>query len=136
VASVLGLGREATAPAAIYEELDVRVKPTKASGRRRSPSSVSGSVTSERKKKIPLTCGPGMSVREREGRARQACGFGRLGWPNTRRAAKRGWLAGFGPNKKRDAAGPRREERRPAGQNRDEEGFHFYFSFLIFQLHF
>jgi hypothetical protein len=70
VASVLGLGREAAAPAAIYEEPDVQFKPTKASVRRRTPSSVFGSVTSERKKKIPLTCGPGMLVREREGRAR------------------------------------------------------------------
>jgi hypothetical protein len=39
VALVLGLGREAAAPAAIYEELDVRFKPTKASERRRTPSS-------------------------------------------------------------------------------------------------
>jgi hypothetical protein len=69
VALVLGLGRGAAAPAAIYEELDVRVKPTKASGRRRTPSSVSGSVTSERKKKIPLTCGPQTSAeRGKEGR--------------------------------------------------------------------
>jgi hypothetical protein len=35
----LGLGREAAEPAAIYEELDVRFKPNKASGRRRTPSS-------------------------------------------------------------------------------------------------
>jgi hypothetical protein len=33
-------------------------------------------------------------------------------------------------------ARPRREERRPAGQNRDEEGFHFSFPFIIFQMHF
>jgi hypothetical protein len=33
-------------------------------------------------------------------------------------------------------AGPRREGRRPAGQNRDEEGFHFSFPFPIFQIHF
>jgi hypothetical protein len=45
-------------------------------------------------------------------------------------------LLASGQTRKEMWAGPRREERRPVGQNRDEEGFHFSFPFLIFQLHF
>jgi hypothetical protein len=52
----------------------MRFKPTKASGRRRTPSSVSGSVTSERWM-TPLTCGPGMAARQERRRARRACGL-------------------------------------------------------------
>jgi hypothetical protein len=81
----LGLGREAAAPVAIYEELDVRFKPTKTSGRRRTPSS-SPTRLRARGRRHRLHAGPEcQSEKGKEGRGRLAA---LAGWAGPIRDAR------------------------------------------------
>jgi hypothetical protein len=85
------VGKRGGTSAATYEErLSVRCK---ASGGRSGIElhrAVTGSVTSDRMKTIPLTCGPGMAVnRRKERRARRPTASARPARYATR---ERGWL--------------------------------------------
>jgi hypothetical protein len=96
------VGKRGGASAATYEErLSVRCKATGDQGGIGLHRAVTGSVTSDRMKMIPLTCGPGMAVKRREERRarRPEASVG----PARYATRERGWLVGFGPNEKRVA---------------------------------
>jgi hypothetical protein len=60
------VGKRGGASAATYEErLSVRCKASGGRGGIRLHRAVTGSVTSDRMKTIPLTCGPRMAVKRR-----------------------------------------------------------------------
>jgi hypothetical protein len=75
------VGKRGGMSAATYEErLSVRCKATEDRGDIGLHRAVTGSVTSDRMKTIPLTCGPWMAVKRREERrARRPTGFGWAG---------------------------------------------------------